>query len=159
MSIASGLLCAFISGFFQQSIQTIAVLFLFVPVVLGLSESTGIQGATIVVRNLALGRVSLKDLGALFLREVAVGAAIGLVCGVIVGFAASFWKADGLLGLAVGSSMALAITVSGLIGLLLPVLFRHFKIDPAIASGPLVLAICDLQTLLVYFGVAGIILS
>ncbi len=158
VSIASGLLCAFISGLFQNSLQTIAVLFLFVPVVLGISESTGVQGATIVVRNLTLGHVSLKDLGALFFREVIVGVLIGFACGMIVGVVAYFWQKNNLLGVALASSMMLAIIFSGLIGLTLPLLFRRFKIDPAIASGPLVLAICDLQTLMVYFSVSTAIL-
>ncbi|MGH7198725.1 MAG: magnesium transporter [Candidatus Omnitrophota bacterium] len=159
VNIASGLLCAVISGVFQNNLATIAVLFLFVPVVLGLSESTGVQGATIVVRNLALGHVSFGDLGSLFIREVVVGVVIGLACGTIVGSAAYFWKGDSLLGVALASSMTLAIFISGLIGLVLPILFRRMKFDPAIASGPLVLAICDLQTLFVYFGLSGRILA
>ena len=159
VSIASGLLCAFISGVFQNNLQTIAVLFLFVPVVLGLSESTGVQGATIVVRNIALGHVSFKDLGSLFFRELVVGVFIGFICGAIVGSVASFWQTNKLLGVALAASMTLAIIISGLIGLVLPLLFRKIKIDPAMASGPLVLAICDLQTLVVYFSVSSAILS
>jgi magnesium transporter len=159
VSIASGLLCALISGFFQNNLTAIAVLFLFVPVVLGLSESTGVQGATIVVRNLALGHVSFKDLGSLFFREVAVGVLIGLVCGGIVGSAAYFWKGDDRLGVALASSMILTIFISGIIGLVLPILFRKLKFDPAFASGPLVLAICDIQTLLIYFSLSSRILA
>ena len=158
-SIFSGLLCAVISGFFQNNFQAIAVLFLFLPLALGLSESTGVQGATIVVRNITLGNVSFKDLGGLFFREVIVGVLIGFLCAVIVGTIASFWRSDRLLGLALGSSMMLAIAISGVVGLVLPLLFRKLKIDPAMASGPLVLAICDIQTLIVYFGVSGTILS
>ena len=159
VSLASGLLCAFILGFFENNLHNIAVLFLFVPVVLGISESTGIQGATIVVRNITLGHVSFKDLGSLFLREVIVGVLIGLICGAIVGTAANFWQKSGLLGLALACSMTVAIIISGAIGLMLPILFRKLKIDPAIASGPLVLAICDLQTLVVYFSVSTAILK
>ncbi len=159
VSIASGLLCAFILGVFQNSLQTIVVLFLFVPVVLGVSESTGVQGATIVVRNITLGHVSFKDLGSLFLRELLAGILIGFVCGSIVGSVASIWQANHFLGLALASSLALAIIFSSLIGLVLPLLFRKLKIDPAMASGPLVLAICDLQTLIVYFSVSSAILS
>lgn len=159
VSLASGLLCAFILGFFEHSLQDIAVLFLFVPVVLGISESTGIQGATIVVSNITLGNVSFKDLGALFLREVVVGVLIGLICGAIVGIFSNFWQKNNSLGFALAGSMTLTIIISGVIGLLLPILFRKLKIDPAIASGPLVLAICDLQTLIVYFSVSASILS
>ncbi len=159
ISIASGLICAFISGFFQNNLQTIVTLFLFVPVVLGLSESTGVQSATIVVRNIALGHVGFKRLGSLFVRETMAGVVIGAICGVIVGTTASFWKTNSLIGMALASSMALTIIVSALIGLGLPLLFKRLKIDPAIASGPLVLAICDIQTLFVYFNVSSAILN
>ncbi len=158
VNLTGGLFCAFILGFFQNSLETVAALFLFIPVVLGLSESTGVQGATIVVRNLAFGTVNLKDLGAFFFREVLVGVAIGLVCGFLVGGTAVLWQGSPRLGLAIAASMTVAIVISALIGLALPLVFRRFKIDPAIASGPLVLAICDLQTLSVYFSLSGIIL-
>lgn len=159
VNIVSGLICALISGVFERSLHEVMALFLFVPVVLGLSESTGIQGATIVVRNLTLGNVRLKDLGGLFAREIVVGLLIGLVCAVIVGAVTSVWQGNPLLGAAVAVSLNVAIVVSALIGLLLPMVFKTLRIDPAIASGPLVLAICDIQTLFVYFKLSGSILG
>lgn len=159
VSIASGLFCAFISNLFQQNIGTLIVLFMFVPVVLGVSESTGVQGATIVVQNIAIGNVSFKDLGSLFLREVSVGILIGAICAFIVGIFASIWQANHQVGFAIGSSMVITILVSATIGSSLPLIFRTFKIDPAMAAGPLVLAICDIQTLMIYFSLAGFILK
>lgn len=159
VNLASGLLCAFISGIFETGIPSVTLLFLFIPVMLGLSESTGVQGATIIVRNITLGHVNFKDLGALFVREIFVGILIGIVCGTVVGFVGTFWKASPVLGLALGLSLVVSIIISGMIGLTLPLIFRKFKIDPAIASGPLVLAICDLQTLLVYFNLSHWILT
>ena len=158
VNIASGILCALISGTFEQSLPTVATLFLFVPVVLGLSESTGVQGATIVVRNLALGNLEMKKLRSLFVRETFAGIAVGSICGLIVGFFASYWKASPRIGLSLAASLTLAISISALVGLALPLIFRRFKIDPAIASGPLVLAICDIQALFVYFNLSGLIL-
>lgn len=159
MSILSGLLCAWISGIFQSDAGTVAALFLFVPVVLGLSESTGIQGATIVIRNMTLGSISPRAFGMLVFRELIVGLLIGLVCGLIVGSVAYFWQGNPVLGIALASSMNAAILVSAGVGLLLPVLFRAIKIDPAFASGPLVLALCDIQTLLIYFNLSRALLS
>lgn len=159
VNIVSGLLCAFISGIFEAGMEAITVLFLFVPVVLGLSESIGIQGATIVVRNLSVAKIHFKDLGALFLKEISVGIVVGLVCGFVVGSAVYVWKHDWVLGAAISISLNVAITVSALVGLMLPLVFKSCRIDPAIASGPLVLALCDIQTLLVYFTLAGRIIS
>ncbi|HRK61264.1 MAG TPA: magnesium transporter [Candidatus Omnitrophota bacterium] len=158
-TILSGFLCAWISDVFQNNLQTLAVLFLFVPLVLGLSESIGIQGATIVVRNLSQGHIPFANLRSLFLKEGGAGFLIGLICAAIVGGIALVWKDNALLGLAIGGSMVVAIAISGLIGLLLPILFKAIKVDPAIASGPLVLALCDIQTLIVYFNLSGKILG
>lgn len=159
VNIVSGLLCAYISGIFQNSIQAIVSFFLFVPIVLGLSESIGVQGATIVVRNIALGNTTFKNLSMLLVREIAVGIFIGFVCGMIVGLVGSFWQDSHTLGIALTTSMTTAIILSALIGLLMPLLFRKLAIDPAIASGPLVLAVCDIQTLLVYFTISSIIMK
>ncbi len=158
VNIASGILCALISGIFEQSLPTVATLFLFVPVVLGLSESTGVQGATIIVRNLALGNLDMKRVNSLFIRETLAGIAVGSICGVIVGIFASLWKASPRIGATLAGSLAMAISISALIGLTLPLVFKRFKIDPAIASGPLVLALCDIQALFVYFNLSGLIL-
>lgn len=158
-SIASGLFCAFISDIFQRHLAEITALFLFVPVVLGLSESTGIQGATIVVRNLSVRDLAFKELWKLMRREMMVGIMIGVVCGFIVGVITSFWQGNPVLGIAIAASMNVAILVSAIIGLLLPIIFKAFKLDPAVASGPLVLALCDIQTLGVYFFLAGWILQ
>ncbi|MEI8344627.1 MAG: magnesium transporter, partial [Candidatus Omnitrophota bacterium] len=158
VNILSGLLCALILALFQNDVRNIVVLFLFVPVVLGLSESAGVQGATIIVRNLALGNYQFKDMNPLFFREIVVGVFIGLICGVTVGLIAMFWQSSVMIGYALGVSMILTIIISAFLGVCLPMLFKRFKIDPAMASGPLVLAVCDVQTLLVYFSLAGFIL-
>jgi len=56
-------------------------------------------------------------------------------------------------------SMTTAISISALIGSLMPIVFLKMKVDPAMASGPLVLAICDIQTLLVYFSLSSFIMA
>ena len=153
-NIGSGLLCAYISGLFQD-IPTLSLLFLFVPLILGISESSGVQSATLIVRNISLGKDRLENLKPFIKREIAVGLMTGLICGGLVGFVTLLWNAKSSLGFAVGSSMSLTITFSTFVGLCLPMFFQKFKIDPAIASGPLVLAICDILTLLIYFNLSG----
>lgn len=158
VNIASGLICALISGLFEKDLTAIAAVFLFVPVVLGLSESTGVQAATIVVRNLALNRFNARKITPLFLRELMAGVLIGSICGTAVGLFAMAWKGSSALGIVLSASMTASIIVSALIGLAMPLVFKRVKIDPAMASGPLALALCDIQTLLIYFNVASFLL-
>lgn len=157
-NIASGLLCAYISGLFQD-IPTLALLFLFVPLILGISESSGVQSATLIVRNISLGKNRLENLKPFIKREIAVGLMTGLICGSLVAFFTLLWNTESSLGFAVGSSMSLTITFSTFAGICLPLFFQKVRIDPAIASGPLVLAICDILTLLIYFNLSGRILN
>lgn len=159
VNIVSGLGCALIAGLFENDLATVAAVFLFVPVVLALSESTGVQAATIVVRNLALNRFNDRKMAPIFFREVLAGIALGSVCGGIVGLFAYYWKGNASLGFALSASMTVSIIASAVIGLGLPLLFKRWKIDPAMASGPLVLALCDVQTLLVYFNAASFLLK
>jgi magnesium transporter len=158
VNFASGIICALISGLFQNDFPTIAFLFLFVPIVLGLSESTGVQGATIIVRNITLGNITFNYLTSLFIREALAGIFIGFSCGVLVGLFAWIWIGKYIVGIALAVSMTLTIIISALIGLLLPLIFQKFRFDPALASGPFVLAVCDIQTLIVYFFVSGSVL-
>ncbi|EKD29205.1 MAG: magnesium transporter [uncultured bacterium] len=157
-NLISGLFCAYIAGLFQD-VQSLALLFLFVPVVLGLSESSGVQSATLIVRNISLGKKRFENLKPFIKREIAVGLLTGAICGTIVGVFTLFWNAKYMLGFAVWGSLCLAICFSTIIGLCLPMFFQKMKIDPALASGPLVLALCDLQTLLIYFNLSGALLS
>lgn len=159
VSILSGLACAFILGWFEHELRSVIALVLFIPIVLGLSESTGTQSATIVVRNMALGRATFKDVTWLLQKEIIVGIIVGLICGMLVGGAAGLWKVNTNLGAALAISMSVSITLSGVIGSFLPFIFRFVKIDPALSSGPIVLATCDIITLLIYFRVSGFFLN
>lgn len=158
ISILSGLTCAFILGWFERDMKSVIALALFIPIVLGLSESTGMQSATIVVRNMATGRATFKDVRWLLQKEIIVGVIVGLICGMLVGGTATLWQADRNLGAVLAVSMSLSIILSGVVGSFLPFIFRLARIDPALSSGPIVLATCDIMTLLIYFKISGFFL-
>jgi len=159
VSMLSGLFCAVLTGLFEHAIPQITVFLLFVPVVLGLSESTGVQSATIVVHNIAKGNTKLRKLMPIVHKEAMAAVYIGLACGMVAGLFAFYWKHSLAAGVGIALSLPLVIIVSASIGLVLPFAFKRTGIDPALASGPLVLAVCDIQTLLIYFSISGKILS
>lgn len=159
VNIVSGLICAYIAGVFQNDPAVVAGLFLFIPIVLGLSESAGVQGATIVVRNLAQQSLVSEEVRKVFFREVLAGIMIGAACGVLVGAAGYAWHANARLGIALAASMTLTVIGSALLGLTLPLVFKRFRVDPAMASGPFVLAACDILTLMIYFNLSSLVLN
>jgi magnesium transporter len=158
-NIIGGILCAFMSGFFDELLQAVIVLALFLPVVLALSESVSIQAMTITLQELHGGRVGWKRLWIAMRRELAVAALLGLACGAVVAAVAWAWKGDLRVAAVLQVSLLLGMITACLLGVLLPTAVRALGRDPRIASGPVVLACGDVAALLFYFNVGAWLLQ
>ena len=89
------------------------------------------------------------------MREFAVGLIIGLICGVLISIIAYVWQGNAILGLVVGSSLFFTLIIGTLAGTIIPLCLYKMKIDPAIASGPLITTLNDIFSLFIYFGIAS----
>jgi magnesium transporter len=94
-----------------------------------------------------------------FVKELVVGVLMGTICGTIVGLVAQAWRGPAMLGVVVGVSMFIAITVASVMGTLMPILLRRLGFDPAISSGPFVTAANDITGLVIYLGLATALLQ
>ena len=126
---------------------------------MAMGGNIGIQSSTITVRGIATGRIDLSQARRLLLREIGIGALMGIACGTIVGLLAALSYAEYTLALIVGTAMFSAITVSATIGVLMPLIFRYLKIDPAVAAGPFITTINDIVGLGIYFLLATLMLG
>lgn len=84
---------------------------------------------------------------------------MGLACGLVVGTVAHLWREEPFLGLIVAVSMFVAITVAAIAGTLAPLTLKRLNIDPAVAAGPFVTTANDITGLLIYFGLATLLLA
>jgi magnesium transporter len=158
-NIAGGILCAVISGFFDQLLETAIVLALFIPVVLALSESVSIQAMSLTLQELHGAKITLANLWRASRREFGVALLLGLSCGSIVGGVAWLWKGDPRIAAVIAGSITMAMLTACMLGVLLPTGVRAFGRDPRIASGPIVLATGDIATLLFYFTLGSWLLA
>lgn len=127
----------------------------FIPLIGGMAGNVGSQSSTIMVRGFATGEVDPRRPMRVLPGEVAIALCIGLVSGVLVGFAATFWHADkAWLGLVVGTALPCAVVVAAFAGTLVPFACQAVKVDPAYASGPFLLTLNDIAAYLIYFAVA-----
>ena len=76
---------------------------------------------------------------------------MGLIDGLIIAAAAALWLGMPMLGVVVGIAMVATISIAALINTLIPIIFNHYGIDPAITSGPFVTTFKDVTGLLIYF--------
>ncbi|SEK48549.1 magnesium transporter [Ectothiorhodospira marina] len=143
---------------FEQAIETVVALVFFLPLVIATGGNAGTQASTLMVRSLATGDVQLRDGLKLWGKELFVSIALGGTLGLAV-WGAGIWLGGPQVGLAVAIAMVLVVIVGSMLGLMLPLLLTRLNMDPATASAPLVTSIADVGGILVYFGVATLVLQ
>lgn len=154
ISLLGGLLSGSVIGSFEETLEAIVILAVFIPVIMDMGGNVGAQSSTLFVRGLATGEIERGDIWRYFLREVKIGFSMGFINGLVIAVAASVWQGIPMLGLVVGLAMFATISLAALIGTLIPIFFDHYGVDPAITSGPFVTSIKDVTGLLIYFYIA-----
>ncbi|MBP8994239.1 MAG: magnesium transporter [Bacteroidales bacterium] len=142
---------------YESVIQTMVSLVFFLPLLIASAGNAGSQSATLMIRALAVGDVQVKDWYKLIWKELLVSLLLGLTMAATVALVASFRAPEIILVL--GITMVLIVITGSLVGLVLPFIFTKFKLDPAIASAPLITSIADICGILIYFSVAKWILG
>ena len=156
-NLSGGLVTGYLVWLFKVALVDVLALVTFIPAIMALGGSVGIQSSTIVVRGIALGRMDMVK--PVIYKEFRVALIMGLVCGLAGSLVASLWHGQSVLGVVVGLSMLSAITLSAVLGALTPILFRRLNIDPALASGPFVTMCNDILGILLYMGFATLLLK
>lgn len=143
---------------FEEILATAVVLTFFIPLLIGTGGNTGTQSATLMVRALATDDIEINQWWQTFIKEISVGTTIGITMGV-TGFALGMFKGGLEIAIVISLTMVAIVLVSNFIGFSLPFLLTKLKLDPAVASNPLISSIVDAAGLLIYFAVAACILA
>ncbi len=156
--IAINLVSSGIIEAYEATLEQIIALAFFIPLLIDSGGNTGSQSATVMVRSLATGEVKLNE----WLRAMGKELLVGICLGVAMGLASSmlgFYRGTWGLALVVGLSMASIVLVANLVGTILPFILTKLKIDPAVASSPLITSVADAAGLFIYFGIATLFLN
>jgi len=149
-----GLFTASIIGQFEQTLEQVAVLSIFIPLIGGMAGNTGTQALAVAVRGLTTGDYGKEGKLKLILREALTGLINGTICGIVITLVIYIWQGNIYLGLLVGISIMASLVIATLAGSFIPMLMHRLKIDPAVASGPFITTINDIISILIYFGLA-----
>jgi magnesium transporter len=149
-TVASGFVCAWLASHFAQALEKNILLSFFIALVLALGESVSIQSMTLGFQETHKPTSERRRFPLMLGREVLTGLMLGLPLGLGVGILAWVLNPQGFAAFVIAGSVALSILNAGVIGLSFPYLVNLLKAEPKIAAGPLVLAITDVATILVY---------
>ncbi len=142
---------------FESLLTAMSSLVLFVPAIMAMGGNSGIQTSTVTVRSLATGRLRSGEIMPALWRELRVAVTMACLLGLLVFVIAWLWTDGSPVAFCVGPAMFAAVVLSAILGAAIPLLFRTLRIDPAVASGPLITTINDVLSLLIYFGVAALV--
>jgi magnesium transporter len=158
-SCIGGLFAFFIIGKFESSILKYAYLAAFIPVIMGMGGNIGTQSSTIVVRGLATGRLNVRDIWSVVLKELSIGVILGLVYGILIGSVAQWRYSTEALAISVALAVISSMSIAALVGSLVPMAFARINIDPAVATGPFVTTAIDIISVFFYFMIATTLLG
>jgi len=149
-----GMFTASLIGRFEETLNKVSILAVFIPLIAGMAGNTGTQALAVAVRGIATGELEKENKLKLVLREAGTGLITGGVCGILVTLVVYIWKGNFYLGMLVGASILGTLIVATIAGSIIPILMNKLKIDPAVASGPFITTLNDIISILIYFGMA-----
>lgn len=160
--IAINLVTAFIAsrviGLFEDSIERLVALASLMPIVAGVGGNTGNQTITMIVRALALGRISEANAHVLYAKEIGVSLLNGLVWGGLLGFVAYLLYSSVALGVVMTAAMMLNLVLAAAAGVFIPLIRYRLGRDPARGSSVMITAITDSGGFFIFLGLATIVL-
>jgi magnesium transporter len=155
--IGVNLISAGVIAAYEDQLSQFIQLVFFMPLLIASGGNAGAQSATLMVRALATGDLKLSRWLRAMAKELVVGSLLGLTMGAL-SFALGIFRASTDIAWVVGLSMFSIVLVANLLGVVLPFLLTRFKMDPAVASSPLITSLMDAIGLLIYFGIAALII-
>jgi len=149
--------------FFQAEIEAATVLALFIPLIMSSGGNSGSQASTLIIQAMALQEVTIYDWWRVMKRELISGALLGLILGSIGLLRIFMWQQLHifdygehwrLIGATICFSLIGIVLWGSLMGSMLPLILKRFKLDPAASSAPFVATLVDVTGIIIYFSVA-----
>jgi magnesium transporter len=160
---AVGIISGMIIHHYEEALEKMLILALYMPMVADTGGNVGSQAATVIVRALALGEFSVRAWLKVIWKETKVSSLLALCLGLLAFAKVLFlsWETQvpaeySLVKVAFVISLALSLQVitATVIGAALPLIVKAFGGDPAVAASPAITTIVDITGLLIYFGTA-----
>jgi magnesium transporter len=153
-NMIGGIFCAVIADFYEVVLSKVIILAMFIPLVLALSESISMQVMTVSVYLMTNKKHSWKKILSYTFQEARLYVLIAFTASSTVGVLSLLWREGVSPAFVICMTIFTAIIVSAAVGALIPIILHRLKLDPKVASGPIVLMLVDMITTLIYLSLA-----
>src|SRR5262245_52401575 len=158
INLGTAVLAASVIGLFESSIQTLATLAVFMPIVASMGGIATTQTATVVVRGIALGDMTAAVLRRVLWKELWLGITTGAANGLVIAVIAYVWKGQLLLSLILAVALVCNMIVAAIVGTLIPIALKTSRVDPAIASSVIITTFTDVFGFFSFLGLATLLI-
>ena len=150
-----GMISAGLINSFEETLNEVVLLAAFIPIIMDSAGNVGTQSLAVAVRKITVGDSRKGEhLGKVVWQEFLVGAILGLAAGGTLALVVAIFYGNNILALIIGISLWITLSISTVVGAVIPILINKLNIDPAVASGPFITTINDTFGLLIYFSIA-----
>lgn len=154
-TMVGGIVCAIISHINQFVLSQILMLAMFIPLVLSLSESISMQAMTHSLQFIRRPRLTWRHIFSKCIKEWRIIGLVALTAGIAVGLISLFWGGGFLASLTLASGISVSVVASATFAIVFPIILHKTRLDPKVASGPVVLSIADILTTSIYLFLAS----
>ena len=144
---------------FEETIEAVAALAIFLPMITDMGGNVGIQALSVSIRSIALGEVRLSQYWNAAKKEVVVGLINGLALGLLFTVVALIIQGNPALGLVAGIALGCNVLLAGVIGGTLPFIIKRLGGDPAMMTGPVLTTVTDITGVSIYLGLSTLFLA
>lgn len=145
---------------FEDVLQSVVILASFIPMLMDTGGNSGSQSSTLIIRGLALGEITTKDIFKVIFKEFKVSIIVASILSVVNFLRLYFLTSAGfMVSLTVCASLFFTVVLAKVVGGILPIISKKLNLDPAIMASPLITTIVDAFALIVYFAFAKLLLG
>ncbi len=155
--LVAGFISSTIISSFEATLDSVIALAFFIPILIDSGGNTATQSATLIIRAISTGDLTLRKWFRVAKKELLTGLLLGVSLGVLLFLRSLLFKDGYPLALTLGLSIISVVLLANLVGAILPIILTKMKLDPAVISSPLLTTIIDAAGLLIYFSIANLI--
>ena len=158
VNLVTAFLASLTVKIFEGTIAQVVALSAIMSIVTGMGGNAGTQTVSIIIRNIAMGKVELKDSLRLVIKEIILGLFNGAIIGILTGIIVTLIYGNCYLGIIIFLSMIGNLVISGICGILVPLVLAKLKLDPALASSIFLTTATDVLGFFIFLSLAQVFL-
>lgn len=159
INLVTAFMAAAVVGLFEGTIEQVTVLAVLLPVVAGQSGNAGAQALAVSMRGLAIREFAVTQYLSVVRKEAFVGLATGALVASVCGFGVYMWTDNYILGMVLSASMVISICIACISGVLVPIILKRLRQDPAQSSSIILTTITDIVGFFSFLGIATLVIK